>query len=168
MDIAWRGIRPEIGTTSMIPEDLASSSSLISSGITLIAAFLGLRQWYEWRARDTDLTEYDRGYFFRQDVRRGLGVAVMLILAAGLYFGSRIPPTAGGRANMTFVRVWLAISGLIIVMLGLAMLDWIATRLYARRQHRDLASERRKILRDTFRRNAQDGTSESEQGSDRL
>ena len=37
-------------------DDLASASLLISSGITLIAAFLGLRQWYEWRARDAILT----------------------------------------------------------------------------------------------------------------
>jgi hypothetical protein len=152
----------------MIPDDLASSSVLISTGITMIAAFLGLRQWYEWRARDAELTDDDRSYFLRQDVRRGLGVAVMLILAAGLYFGSRIPPKVGAQANLTFVRAWLAISGLIIVMLGLALLDWISTRLYARRQHRDLASERRKILRDTFRTKAQDGTSEPEQTSDRL
>jgi hypothetical protein len=152
----------------MIPDDLASSSVLISTGITMIASFLGLRQWYEWRARDAELTDDDRSYFLRQDVRRGLGVAVMLILAAGLYFGSRIPPKVGAQANLTFVRAWLAISGLIIVMLGLALLDWISTRLYARRQHRDLASERRKILRDTFRTKAQDGTSEPEQTSDRL
>ena len=97
-------------------QDLASASLLISSGITLIAAFLGLRQWYEWRAREVDLSELDRKYFFRQDLRRGLGVAVMLILAAGLYFGSRIPPKVADHANLTFVQVWLAISGLIIVM----------------------------------------------------
>ena len=151
-----------------MPDDLASSSALISAGITLIAAFLGLRQWYEWRAREADLTDHDRHYFFRQDVRRGLGVAVMLILAAGLFVGSRIPPKDGEQANLTFVRVWLAISGLIIVMLGLALLDWISTRLYARRQHRFLASERRRILRDTFLNKSLDDTSDSEQTSDRL
>ncbi len=46
-----------------MPEDLASASLLISSGITLIAAFLGLRQWYEWRARETELPDHDRRYF---------------------------------------------------------------------------------------------------------
>ena len=78
-------------------------------------------------------------------------MAVMLMLAAGLYFGSRIPPQVAGHANLTFVHAWLAISGLIIVMLGLALLDWISTRLYARRHHRDLGSERRKILREALR-----------------
>jgi hypothetical protein len=149
-----------------MPDDLASSSLLISSGITLIAAFLGLRQWYEWRARESDLSDRDRVFFFRQDVRRGLGVAVMLILAAGLYFGSRIPPRVAGHANLTFVQVWLAIVSLIMVMLGLALLDWISTRLYARRQHRSLASERRRILRETLRKKYVDRPSESEHASD--
>ena len=149
-----------------MPDELASSSLLISSGVTLIAAFLGLRQWYEWRARESDLSDRDRVFFFRQDVRRGLGVAVMLILAAGLYFGSRIPPRVAGHANLTFVQVWLAIVSLIMVMLGLALLDWISTRLYARRQHRFLASERRRILRETLRKKYVDRHSESEHASD--
>jgi hypothetical protein len=147
-------------------QDLASASLLISSGITLIAAFLGLRQWYEWRARDVDLSELDRKYFFRQDLRRGLGVAVMLILAAGLYFGSRIPPQVADHANLRFVQVWLAIGSLIIVMLGLALLDWISTRLYARRQHRELSSERRKLLRETLGKWSGDRSGESEQPAD--
>jgi hypothetical protein len=149
-----------------MPDDLASSSLLTSSGITLIAAFLGIRQWYEWRARESDLSYRDRVYFFRQDVRRGLGVAVMLILAAGLYFGSRIPPRVAGHANLTFIQVWLAIVSLIMVMLGLALLDWISTRLYARRQHRSLASERERILRETLRKKYVDRPSESEHASD--
>jgi hypothetical protein len=149
-----------------MPDDLASSSLLISSGITLIAVFLGLRQWYEWRARDSDLPDHDRGYFFRQDVRRGLGVAVMLILAVGLSVGSRIPPRVAGNANLTFIHVWLAVISLIVVMLGLALLDWISTRLYARRQHRQLASERRKILRETLRKKLHNRASESEHASE--
>jgi hypothetical protein len=40
--------------------DLASDSLLISCGLVLIAAFLGLRQWYESRAREADLADDDR------------------------------------------------------------------------------------------------------------
>ncbi len=87
----------------------------------------------------------------------------MLVLAAGLYFGSRIPPQVAGRANMLFVQAWIAITGLIIVMLGLALLDWIATRMYARRQRRILASERRRILRETLVKRPENLGSESEQ-----
>ena len=37
-----------------IADDLASNSLFISSGVALIAVFLGLRQsWYERRARET-------------------------------------------------------------------------------------------------------------------
>jgi Ni,Fe-hydrogenase I cytochrome b subunit len=149
-----------------MPDDLVANSLLISSGVAMIAVFLGLRQWYEWRAREQDLAEHDRRYFFRQDVRRGLGVAVMLILAAGLYFGSRIPAQVDGHANLTFVQVWLAIISLIIVMLGLALLDWISTRIYARREQRALASERQRILRETLRKKLVDRPSESEHVSD--
>jgi hypothetical protein len=123
--------------------DQASSSLLISSGIVLIAVFLGARQYYEWRAREPNLPDPDRRYYQRQDLRRALGTAVMLVLAGGLYIGSRIPPKVGERANLFFVQVWLAIGGLIILMLGMALLDWVATRLYARRQVRRLASEKK-------------------------
>ena len=133
-----------------IADDLASNSLLISSGVALIAVFLGLRQWYEWRARETELSDLDHRYFFRQDVRRGLGVAVMLVIALGLYFGSRIPSKVAGRANLIFVVVWLAIIGLIVVMLILAFVDWLSTRLYARRLSRSMARERLQILRDTL------------------
>jgi hypothetical protein len=146
--------------------DLASSSLLISCGIAMIAVFLGLRQWYEWRARESNLSDLDRGYFLRQDLRRGVGVAVMLILAAGLYIGSRVPPKVGGAASLVFVEVWLAISGLIIVMLGLAVLDWISTRVYARRQRRFLASERLRLLREAIQQKPDDRSSDSEHALD--
>ena len=66
-------------------QDLTSSGVLMSTGITFIAIFLGLRQWYESRARDPILSDFDRGYFARQDLRRGLGVGIMLILALGIW-----------------------------------------------------------------------------------
>src|SRR5271168_1121216 len=149
-----------------MPPDGPTSSALISSGIVLIAVFLGLRQWYERRARESDLSEFDRRYFFRQDVRRAVGVAVMIILAAGLFIGSRMPPKVGGAANIAFVQTWLVIIGLIVVMLGLAMIDWIATRVYARRQRRELASERVRILREVLRKEPSDHPADSEQALD--
>jgi len=46
------------------------------------------------------------------------------------------------------------------------LLDWISTRLYARRQHRELSSERRKILKETLGKRSEDRTGESEQAAD--
>jgi magnesium-transporting ATPase (P-type) len=145
-----------------VADDLASNSLLISSGVAMIAVFLGLRQWYEWRGRESELSELDHLHFVRQDVRRGLGVAVMLVIAAGLYVGSRIPPKVAGRANLTFIEVWLAIVGLIIVMLLLAFVDWVSTRIYARRQSRSMARERLQILRETLRRSRDERASDHE------
>jgi hypothetical protein len=133
-----------------IAQDVASSGVLMAGGITLIAVFLGLRQWYESRAREPDLSDLDHTYFVRQDLRRGLGVAIMMILALGIVIGSVIEPQVGGKANMTFVMVWLGMSALILFLLALALLDWSATRTYARRLRQSIARERVELLRQVF------------------
>jgi hypothetical protein len=152
-----------------IDPDLASSGLLMSAGITLIAVFLGLRQWYESRAREADLSELDRTYFVRQDRRRGLGVAIMLILALEIGIGARMEPLIAGKANLSFVQVWLVVIVLILVLLVLALLDWLATRSYARRLRRSIARERVELLRQVFRKSASadgDPSSEPDQGGD--
>jgi hypothetical protein len=141
----------------LIAENLASDSLALSLGITLIAAYLGLRQFYERRSREPDLPEADRDYLLRQDVRRSLGVAVMLILAAGILIGSRIEPRIEGRANLAYLEVWLGVIGLLVMMITLAGLDWLATSRYARRQRRFLAEERTKLLHDVNRESAKMG-----------
>jgi hypothetical protein len=136
----------------MLPaRDLASDSLLISCGLVLIAAFLGLRQWYESRAREADLADDDRVYFRRQDRRRALGVAIILVLAAGLSLGSRMPLKLQGQANIAFVEVWAGVIALIVVLMILAMIDLLATRRYAQRQRRSMAQERIRLIRDAIR-----------------
>ena len=129
-------------------QQTAAVSLAISIGVTFIAVALGLRQWHERRQRETDLSGLDASHFVRQDLRRGLGVVVMLLLAVGLSAGSRLDPRLGGKANPVFVDVWLGVFLLILILLGLAVLDWVATRLYARRHRRAMARERLEILRD--------------------
>ncbi len=131
-------------------DELIGASLMTSAGITLIAVFLGLRQWYERHAREQDLSSDDRDYFQRQDIRRGIGVAVMLAIAIALAVGARIPHKVGGQANWAFIEIWLVVSSLIVVLLLLALIDWIATRSYARRIRRSLARERIEMLRDTL------------------
>ena len=50
-----------------------------------------------------------------------------------------VPPVVARRANPLFLKLWLAVFVLVLVLLALALMDWVATRLYARRQRRALA-----------------------------
>jgi hypothetical protein len=123
------------------PEDLPSASLAMAAGISLIAAFLGLREWYERRARETDLSEADRLHFARQDARRILGVGVIFAIVVILLVSAALEPRIKGKANLVFIELWVVALGLIIVLLVLAMIDWVGTRTYARRQRRQIIRE---------------------------
>jgi hypothetical protein len=135
-------------------DNLASDSVTMSLGIALIAMFLGLRQWYDHRGRAEDLSEADCHYLHRQDVRRAVGVGMMLILAAGIVVGARIEPRVNGRANVAYVGVWLTVVGLLLASVLLAGVDWLATSRYARQQRRAIAEERVRLLHDMIRESA--------------
>jgi hypothetical protein len=134
--------------------DLDSDSLLISCGLVLIAAFLGLRQWYERRAREPDLPEEDVVYFRRQDLRRAVGVLIILALSALLSVGSRMPPKLQGQWRLAFVEVWTGVIGLLAVLLSLALTDLMATRRYAQRKRRSMARERIRLIRGAIRESA--------------
>jgi hypothetical protein len=139
--------------------DLPAQSLALAAGIVLIAVFLGLRQWYEWRARDTELSEADQSYFVRQDRRRYLGVALLLIIALAIAVGSRMQPKVAGRVNAIYFDIWLAVLVLVLVLLALALSDWRAIRTYASRQRESITRERLDLLADSYRqtgRNQQD------------
>lgn len=118
--------------------DYQVATRALALGVAMIAAFLGLRQWYEHRGRSESSSAEDDAHFRRQDVRRWAGVVVMLALALDVFWGSWVEPRVAGRGNPWFAVVWLVVLSLIMVMLGLAFLDLLATRKYARRQRRDL------------------------------
>lgn len=118
--------------------DYQMATRALALGVAMIAAFLGLRQWYEHRGRSESSSTEDDVHFRRQDVRRWAGVVVMLALALDVFWGSWIEPQIAGRGNPWFAVVWLVVLSLILLMLGLALLDLLATRKYARRQRHDL------------------------------
>jgi hypothetical protein len=87
-------------------------------------------------------------------MRRGVGVALMLILAAGLSIGARIAPRVNGHPNLAFVEIWLGEIALLLVLITMAGLDWLATRRFARQIRRSMARERSELLRDAIRESA--------------
>jgi uncharacterized membrane protein len=136
------------------PNDFQEACRALALGVTMIAAFLGLRQWYERKARG-ELDGPDEAAFFRrQDVRRWLGVGVMLALAIEVFLGASVEPRVGGRGNPRFVVVWLVVLSLIVVMLVLALADWLATRAYGLRKRKAIFRQQIDELRETVRRRA--------------
>jgi hypothetical protein len=137
------------------PSDFPSACIAMAAGLGLIALFLGLRQWYELRAREEDLPQADRDHLAHQDLRRGLGVGVLVAIAILMLVGSRTMPRIGDKMNLLFVILWTVVLALLVVMLALAFLDWRATRIYARRARMHLVRESlaaiRKQARDAAR-----------------
>lgn len=122
-------------------EDIPSASLGLATGLFLIALFLGLREWYEQKARGPDLSPADDRHFMHQDIRRRLGVGVLLAIAVLALAGSLIDPHAAGRANLFFVALWFAVLTLVMVLFGLALADLLATRAYARRRRLEMLRE---------------------------
>jgi hypothetical protein len=121
-------------------------------GVTAIAGGLVLRLWYERRHREKGLSEADSRHFARQDLRRSVVAAVMVLLAACIGLGSAVPHRVGRQPNPQFLAVWLAVIALIFVLIWLAILDWIATWLYGRRHRRAIDRARIEYLRSQRRR----------------
>ncbi|MGO9598467.1 MAG: hypothetical protein ACLP7Q_10810 [Isosphaeraceae bacterium] len=121
--------------------DMPAASLAMATGLCLIALFLGLRQWYEQRARPERISPEDRAYFANQDIRRNLGVGTMAAIALLIGAGSYVQPRVGGRVNLLFVILWMTVLALILVLLIFALLDLAATRSYAMRQRREMIRE---------------------------
>jgi membrane protein implicated in regulation of membrane protease activity len=141
-------------------------SLVLSAALVAIAAYFAVRQWRERRGRPTKLDAADARHFARQDWRRGLGSAVMTLIAIGLVVGTRLDPRAGRLERRLFLAVWLGVIALLSLLLVLAMLDWLAIRDYARRHRDALADERYAALVEERRKRlaAKDGRTKPSNG----
>lgn len=132
--------------------DASGPASLVLAALVLAAAgFLGWRQWRDHRARPEGLSPLDESYFARQDLRRLLGTIVLTLVAAALAIGGGMPARVNGGANPKFISLWAGVSLLMVVLLLLAGLDWVSTRLYLRRQRRRLTDEGLSIIEAELR-----------------
>jgi uncharacterized iron-regulated membrane protein len=126
----------------------------LSLSVIAVALGLGLWQWLDRRRRPAGLSPADEAYFHNQDVRRWGVFVLMLGLGILLWIGTRVAPQFGQRPTVTFVEAWVAILGIVVLLLLLALLDWVATSRYARRHRHAMAREGLAILRDELRRRA--------------
>jgi hypothetical protein len=170
---------------------LAWTSLALAAVVAMCALLLGLGLWWERRTRDGSLPDADRRHFLLQDLRRAFGILLMGYLALGVYVGSRLPlfvlepkdpgdagpvdvaagaviaPALEAHPNRRFLAIWLGVFTSIVLLLGLAMIDWMSTRRYAQRHRREMNQERLEILRETFRHSqaAEDARAEDGSGS---
>lgn len=124
---------------------------ILAVGVAGVAASLVLWQSAERRRRGPSLSAEDASHFARQDVRRWAVAVVMLLLAAGLHVGSGINPNRPAGPYPCFIETWLAVFALILILLVLAMLDWLATRRYAARHRTEIVREGMQILCEEMR-----------------
>ena len=155
-------------------DSLGWTSLTLSIAVATIALLLGLRLWWERRiARRRTPSRRSKAF-------PPSGLAAWTrhrpddFLAFGVYVGSRLPifvvepvdPASevrgdGGRGavqsalethpNRRFLAVWMGVFASVVLLLGLALIDWISTRRYAERHRRAMNRERLEILRETIR-----------------
>lgn len=127
------------------------SSLILSVAVSTVSTLLLVWLWLDRRNREAQLSKDDELHFSLQDTRRTVVAGIMFVLAAGLYAGARIDPRINGQPNVRFVELWLGIAMLVVLLLVLAMFDWVATQRYARRHRRAIVREGLEILRDEMR-----------------
>jgi uncharacterized membrane protein YphA (DoxX/SURF4 family) len=126
----------------------------MASGTTLVAIFLAGWQWHERRGRHAEWDPADRGFFRRQDLRRWVGIGMMLLLSVAIF---AIEPSAQSEAPQTGRQIGqlanlVVLVALIAGLLSLALFDAMATYRFARHQRRELKQEHAKLMLDVISR----------------
>lgn len=124
---------------------------LLAGLLVALAGWFAAAQLHERRRRPGDLPEPDRRYFRRKDVRRLSGSLLMLAVAGAMAVGLWIDPRDGRTERQLWAASWLVVLGLIVVLLVLALWDWLALGPYARRAFRRLDLERRQAAAELDR-----------------
>lgn len=93
----------------------------------------------------------ERRYHLVRAARRFVGSAVMVAIGVGMALGVWIEPRAGRWERQVWGWSWVAVAGLVGVLLVLGLWDWVALRRYAVRQGVALAVARQLVLSQALR-----------------
>jgi hypothetical protein len=129
-----------------------SANTAMASGTVTVAVFLGLWQWFDRRAREVD--DVDRVFFQHQDVRRWIGIGMMVLLAAAIFVVDPTQPTLSPQTlgQLGQLANLFCMIALIIGLLALALVDALATLRFARRHRRELSREHAKLMLEAILR----------------
>jgi hypothetical protein len=126
---------------------------LLAVSVLGVALALGGWQWAAHRGHPNASAEDEATHFARQNLRRSAGAAIMTLLAALIFVGSRIEHLGvNGRPNPAFIVIWLTTFALVVLLLILALIDWVSIQRYARRQRSAIVREGLETLQDELRR----------------
>jgi hypothetical protein len=121
------------------PEIWASASLLV-----VLAIVFAARQFSERANRAENLDDWDQRHFRRKDARRWSGCVFMGVIAALMFYSTRVPILDKPSARL-WVTCWIAVLVLLWLLLGLAFADWLANRKYANRHRAALREEQREF-----------------------
>jgi hypothetical protein len=114
--------------------------------VALLSVSFIVLQIHQERNREAELSDEDANHFFFQDRRRRWVAGLLMAIGVLMVAGSGFTPwdRESGRA---WGLIWLGVSGLVMVLLLLAIRDWIAIRSYTGRLRREFLAERLEALR---------------------
>jgi fatty acid desaturase len=119
-------------------------------GILLVVFLLGLAGLYVWRAlpalRGQGAPGSPDRRYYRNQARRRLASAVLMVLCAGLIVGWFFLEDDLKESAQLSVLYWVAVLLLVLAILLLAAFDFRAIAHYGLRNHRQLEAARRAML----------------------
>lgn len=118
----------------------------LGSGVVVLSIVFSVLQVRGTRLRADELSAEDSSHFFLQDRRRWQVAGLLMAVGVLMIVGSGFEPwdRQSGRA---WGLIWLSVSSLVMIVLLLAIRDWISVRSYAGRLRREFLAERLEALR---------------------
>jgi uncharacterized membrane protein YbhN (UPF0104 family) len=130
-----------------LPAHTANRETLAAAAILLaLSALFAAWLWFQRRGRDEPGSEEDVRYLAGHDRRRFLVAVILAAIGLAMMASTAINPRSGPSAARLWGWTWVGVLALAVSLLVLALVDWVATRAYARIRRLELIEEHRDLL----------------------